>query len=121
MSYPLPNASTDLSGQIAIVTGASSGLGARFARVLAASGAMVALCARRADKLEALKAEIEGAGGKAAVFEVDVSDQAQCMALGEAAGCAAATAAQQNVSVGDVDAQALRQQLRNNGAIVDAP
>jgi NAD(P)-dependent dehydrogenase (short-subunit alcohol dehydrogenase family) len=81
MSYPLPNASTDLSGQIAIVTGASSGLGARFARVLAASGATVALCARRADKLEALKGEIEAAGGKAAVFEIDVSDQAQCLAL----------------------------------------
>jgi NAD(P)-dependent dehydrogenase (short-subunit alcohol dehydrogenase family) len=83
MSYPLPNASTDLAGQIAIVTGASSGLGARFARVLAASGATVALCARRADKLEALKGEIDAAGGKAAVFEVDVSDQAQCVALAE--------------------------------------
>jgi NAD(P)-dependent dehydrogenase (short-subunit alcohol dehydrogenase family) len=83
MSYPLPNASTDLSGQIAIVTGASSGLGARFARVLAASGATVALCARRADKLAALKGEIEAAGGKAAVFEVDVSDQAQCIGLAE--------------------------------------
>jgi NAD(P)-dependent dehydrogenase (short-subunit alcohol dehydrogenase family) len=83
MSYPLPNASTDLSGQIAIVTGASSGLGARFARVLAASGATVALCARRADKLEALKGEIEAAGGKAAVFEIDVADQAQCVGLAE--------------------------------------
>jgi NAD(P)-dependent dehydrogenase (short-subunit alcohol dehydrogenase family) len=83
MSYPLPNASTDLSGQIAIVTGASSGLGARFARVLAASGATVALCARRTDKLEALKGEIETAGGKAAAFEVDVSDQAQCVGLAE--------------------------------------
>jgi NAD(P)-dependent dehydrogenase (short-subunit alcohol dehydrogenase family) len=83
MSYPLPNTSTDLSGQIAIVTGASSGLGARFARVLAASGATVALCARRADKLEALKGEIETAGGKAAVFEIDVSDQAQCLDLAE--------------------------------------
>ena len=83
MSYPLPNASTDLSGQIAIVTGASSGLGARFARVLATSGATVALCARRADKLGTLKGEIEAAGGKAAVFEIDVSDQAQCLALAE--------------------------------------
>ncbi len=83
MSYPLPNASTDLSGQVAIVTGASSGLGARFARVLAASGATAALCARRADKLAALKGEIEAAGGKAAVFEIDVSDQAQCVELAE--------------------------------------
>ena len=83
MSYPLPNASTDLSGQVAIVTGASSGLGARFARVLAASGATVALCARRADKLAALKGEIEAVGGKATVFEIDVSDQAQCLGLAE--------------------------------------
>jgi NAD(P)-dependent dehydrogenase (short-subunit alcohol dehydrogenase family) len=83
MYYPLPNASTDLTGQVAIVTGASSGLGARFARVLAASGATVALCARRGDKLAALKGEIEAAGGKAAVFEIDVSDQAQCVALAE--------------------------------------
>ena len=73
MTDQLPNNSTDLKGQVALVTGASSGLGARFARVLAASGATVALCARRADKLEALKAEIEAAGGKAAVFEVDVA------------------------------------------------
>ena len=65
MSYPLPNASHDLSGQIAIVTGASSGLGARFARVLAAAGASVALCARRTDKLDALVAEISAAGGTA--------------------------------------------------------
>ena len=41
--YPLPNASTDLSGKVALVTGASSGLGLRFARVLASQGAKVAL------------------------------------------------------------------------------
>ncbi len=58
MSYPLPNVSTDLSGQTALVTGASSGLGLRFARVLAARGAKVALAARRLDRLEALAEEI---------------------------------------------------------------
>jgi NAD(P)-dependent dehydrogenase (short-subunit alcohol dehydrogenase family) len=47
MPYPLPNASTDLSGQVALVIGASSGLGYRFARVLAAAGARVAIAARR--------------------------------------------------------------------------
>jgi NAD(P)-dependent dehydrogenase (short-subunit alcohol dehydrogenase family) len=81
MSYPLPNAAHDLSGQIAIVTGASSGLGARFARVLAAAGAQVALCARRIDKLDALVAEITAAGGTARAFAIDVADQAQCLAL----------------------------------------
>jgi NAD(P)-dependent dehydrogenase (short-subunit alcohol dehydrogenase family) len=83
MTYPLPNAAQDLTGQVAIVTGASSGLGARFARVLAASGATVALCARRADKLAALQGEIGAAGGKAVVFEIDVADQAQCVGLAE--------------------------------------
>ena len=83
MAFPLPNASHDLTGQIAIVTGASSGLGARFARVLAAAGASVALCARRTDKLEALVAEITAAGGTARAFQIDVADQAQCLALAE--------------------------------------
>lgn len=76
MSYPLPNISTDLSGQTAFVTGASSGLGNRFARVLAAAGAKVAIAARRADRLEALAGEIRAAGGEAFPVEVDVSDDA---------------------------------------------
>ena len=54
VDYPLPNVSTDLSGQTALVTGASSGLGRRFAKVLAAAGAKVAVTARRLDRLEAL-------------------------------------------------------------------
>ena len=83
MTYPLPNAAHDLSGQIAIITGASSGLGERFARVIAASGACVALCARRTDKLEALAGQINAAGGTAQVFQIDVADQAQCLALAE--------------------------------------
>ena len=83
MTYPLPNASHDLSGQIVIITGASSGLGARFARVLAAAGATVAVCARRVDKLEALVADITAAGGTAHAFAIDVADQGQCLALAE--------------------------------------
>lgn len=83
MTYPLPNAGHDLSGQVAIVTGASSGLGARFARVLAAAGAHVALCARRVDKLDALVAEITAAGGTAQAFALDVADQAQCTGLAD--------------------------------------
>jgi NAD(P)-dependent dehydrogenase (short-subunit alcohol dehydrogenase family) len=63
-----------LSGKIALVTGASSGLGARFAAVLAAQGATVVLASRRLDRLKSLKAEIEAAGGRAAVVAMDVTD-----------------------------------------------
>lgn len=72
--FPLPNASTDLSGSVALVTGASSGFGERFARVLASQGASVALCARRVDRLEALAAEINAAGGKAVAIAMDATD-----------------------------------------------
>jgi NAD(P)-dependent dehydrogenase (short-subunit alcohol dehydrogenase family) len=81
--YPLPHAAHDLAGQVAIVTGASSGLGARFARVLAACGATVAICARREDRLADLAAEIAATGGRAVPFALDVADQAQCVALPE--------------------------------------
>ena len=81
MTYPLPNISTDLSGQTAIVTGASSGLGLRFAKVLAASGAKVALCARRTDRLVENVAEITAAGGVAQAFALDVADTAQLQAI----------------------------------------
>lgn len=80
-----PNFSIDLTGQTALVTGASSGLGLRFARVLAAAGAKVALCARRTERLEALAGEIAGAGGTATVIPLDVTDADQIFAaVGEA-------------------------------------
>ena len=65
----------DLTGRVALVTGASSGLGVRFAEVLAANGAMVVLVARRADRLDALKKKIEAAGGQAIAAEADVLDR----------------------------------------------
>jgi 3-oxoacyl-[acyl-carrier protein] reductase len=65
----------DLKGRVALVTGASSGLGRRFAQVLAANGAVVALVARRADRLKDLQAAIEKAGGKAVAIEADVLDR----------------------------------------------
>jgi 3-oxoacyl-[acyl-carrier protein] reductase len=65
-----------LKGRVAMVTGASSGLGKQFARVLADNGASVALVARRLDRLKVLKEEIEKNGGKAVAIEADVTDRA---------------------------------------------
>ena len=62
----------DLTGKVALVTGASSGLGVHFARTLAAAGASVAIAARRADRLASLQAELQSAGAKAVAGELDV-------------------------------------------------
>ena len=66
----------NLTGRVALVTGASSGLGAQFARALADNGAAVALVARRAQRLKDLQAAIEGKGGRAVAIEADVTDRA---------------------------------------------
>ena len=66
--------SIDLSGRVALVTGASSGLGAQFARVLARAGAAVVLASRRVERLKELRAHIDGEGGDAHVVELDVTD-----------------------------------------------
>jgi len=66
----------NFEGKIALVTGASSGLGARFAKVLAQAGAQVVLAARRIDRLKELRAEIEAEGGAAHMVELDVTDYA---------------------------------------------
>ena len=66
----------DLHGKVALVTGASSGLGVRFAECLAENGAAVVLVARRADRLADLKARIEKSGGRALAVEADVRDRA---------------------------------------------
>ena len=66
----------DLSGKVALVTGASSGLGRQAAIALAGAGAKVAVTARRLDRLEALSAEIVASGGQAGPFALDVRDPA---------------------------------------------
>ncbi len=70
-----------LDGKVALVTGASSGLGARFAQALGLAGARVLLCARREDKLQAVVDGIARAGGAAAAIRLDVTDE---VAVGEA-------------------------------------
>ena len=69
MSY-----SIDLSGRVAFITGASSGLGAQFARTLSGAGAAVVLAARRIERLKTLRAELESMGGDAHVVKLDVTD-----------------------------------------------
>jgi NAD(P)-dependent dehydrogenase (short-subunit alcohol dehydrogenase family) len=66
----------NFEGKIALVTGASSGLGARFAKVLAEAGAQVVLASRRVERLKELRAEIESDGGAAHVVALDVTDYA---------------------------------------------
>ncbi len=70
----------DLSGRVALVTGASSGLGAQFAKTLAKAGAAVVLASRRVDKLKDLRAEIEAEGGDAHVVQLDVTNTASIKA-----------------------------------------
>ena len=77
--------SVDLSGRIAFITGASSGLGARFGRILSDNGARVALCARRKDRLEGLASEI---GASACAISMDVAQEADIIAGFDAAEAA---------------------------------
>ena len=73
-----------LDGKVAIVTGASSGLGVAFAQAFAEAGADVALGARRVDKMAATAALVEAAGRRALTVQTDVADPAQCQALVDA-------------------------------------
>ncbi|BBZ05626.1 short-chain dehydrogenase/reductase [Mycolicibacterium chitae] len=77
--FPLPYASTDLSGQVALVTGASSGLGRRFAQTLAAAGARVVVTGRRGDRLKEVADEIVSTGGQCEPFTMDVTDATDCV------------------------------------------
>jgi NAD(P)-dependent dehydrogenase (short-subunit alcohol dehydrogenase family) len=74
----------DLSGKVALVTGASSGLGAHFAHALGAAGAAVVVAARRADRLASLQAELTEAGIKAAAVDLDVQSGASIAAAFDA-------------------------------------
>lgn len=79
-SFRSPALSIDLTGQVALITGASSGLGWRFAEVLAAAGATVAVTGRRIDRLRILEKEINDRGGRALALELDACDPASISA-----------------------------------------
>jgi NAD(P)-dependent dehydrogenase (short-subunit alcohol dehydrogenase family) len=72
--FPLPNFNTDLAGEVALVTGTTSGLGRRFALVLAKCGAKVALSGRRVERLAALEEEIKAFGGECISCRLDTRD-----------------------------------------------
>lgn len=77
--------SKNVEGKVVVITGASSGLGATTARLLAAQGASVVLGARRAERLESLAKEIKADGGKALAVATDVTDRSQVQKLVDAA------------------------------------
>lgn len=75
----------DLTGRTCLITGASSGFGARFARLLSGAGARVVLGARRKARLDALVAELEGQGREALAVDMDVTDEPSTIAAFDAA------------------------------------
>ncbi len=99
----------DLSGKTALVTGASSGLGARFARVLAANGAQVILASRRVERLKELRAEIESEGGAAHVVAMDVTSLASVQAA----------VAQAQAEVGPIDVLVNNSGVSNTRKLLD--
>jgi NADP-dependent 3-hydroxy acid dehydrogenase YdfG len=100
-----------LDGTVALVTGASSGIGEATARELARQGAAVAVAARRKDRLDALVAEIRAAGGRALAIEADITDQEQ--AIG--------TVAETVRELGRLDTVINNAGVMLLGPIVDAP
>jgi 3-oxoacyl-[acyl-carrier protein] reductase len=109
-----------LDGRVALVTGASSGLGTQFAKALADNGAAVVLVARRADRLAALQKAIADAGGRAISVEADVTDRAAMVRAFDAAEKAFGTVtilvnnagvAQKPMRVTDVSAEEWRRVL----------
>ena len=94
----------DMSGKVAMVTGASSGFGVHFAKIMAARGAKVVVAARRVERLEALVAEIKADGGEAVAVAMDVTDSASIITAFDQAEAAFGTVTMlaNNAGVADV-------------------
>ncbi len=101
----------DLAGRVALVTGASSGLGKRFATILAASGAAVILAARRTDRLDETCAAIAATGGRAIAVAMDVADETSTIAAYDAAEAA----------FGPVDTIIANAGMNSEGSVLDLP
>ncbi|MET0371629.1 MAG: SDR family NAD(P)-dependent oxidoreductase [Sphingobium sp.] len=101
----------DLTGRVALVTGASSGLGERFATILAESGAAVVLAARRTDRLDVACAEIKAKGGRAIAVAMDVADEVSTIAAYDAAEAA----------FGTVDTIIANAGMNSEGSLIDLP
>ena len=99
----------DLSNRTVLVTGASSGLGVQFARTLSKAGASLVLAARRIDRLAALKAELEAAGGRALAVEMDVTDETSTKAAYDAAESA----------FGPIDSVIANAGMNSEGSVLD--
>ncbi|MEC9180947.1 MAG: SDR family NAD(P)-dependent oxidoreductase, partial [Actinomycetota bacterium] len=101
--YPLPHTSHDLSGQVALVTGGTSGLGWRFTQVLASAGAIVVPTGRRKERLEEIARLVESEGGHAHPVVMDTTS-AESIIEGVAAAeeaCGTVTIAVNNAGVPD--------------------
>jgi NAD(P)-dependent dehydrogenase (short-subunit alcohol dehydrogenase family) len=107
----MTHASYDLAGRTALVTGASSGLGRRFALQLSGWGAKVALAARRKERLDSLVEEIKARGGEAVAVSMDVQDEASVIAGFDAAQAA----------LGPIDTVIANAGMNNEGMAVDLP
>lgn len=114
--FPLPNFSLDLSGDVALVTGASSGLGARFARVLAKCGARVAATGRRMERLHKLAEEIRAEGGVCEPIQLDMTNR---QSIGEALDAAESGLGPVNILVNNAGIPDAQYAVRMSDELVD--
>ena len=117
MSYPTPNFSLDLSGDVAIVTGTTSGLGKRFAQVLAACGASVVLTGRRVEKLQELADEIRANGGICEPIVTDMTDRTSIRSMVDAAEAKFGTV---NILVNNAGVPDAQRAIRMSDDLIDS-